>query len=110
MPAISFSTLKDKILSGEKKQTIRPFGSGFWMKFEKGSRLVGYWKMRTDECEKLFDSVLSEDPFIIELSDFTDELMILDGFSGVKDALRKWFWPKYPADLALMKFVVLRWG
>ena len=108
MPAISFSTMKDKILNGEKKQTIRPLRTNYWLKFKKGDSLVGYWKMRTSECEKLFESMLSEDPFIIDLSDFSDELMIRDGFSSLKEALQKWFSVKY-LNLVYMDFVVLRW-
>ena len=108
MPAISFSTLKDKILSGEKKQTIRPY-SDYWLKFKKGDRAVGYWKMRTPECEKLFESVFSEDPFITDLSEFDDELMSRDGFSNLREALLDWFWVKYPKNLPFMDFVVLRW-
>lgn len=69
---------------------------------------MGYWKMRTKECEKLFDSELFEDPFVINLTDFNDDLMRLDGFSSMKEALTKWFIPKYP-ELTQMEFVVLRW-
>jgi len=108
MPAISFSTLKDKILSGEKKQTIRPLMSDYWLRFKKGDRLVGYWKLRTKECEKLFDSVLSEDPFVVDMWDWDDELMKRDGFENLNDALEKWFQPKY-GNQTNRDFVVIRW-
>lgn len=41
MPVISFNTTKEKILSGEKKQTIRPKRSDYWLKFKRGDKLVG---------------------------------------------------------------------
>lgn len=108
MPAISFSTLKDKLLSGEKKQTIRPARTDYWLRFKKGDRVVGYWKMRTKECEKLFESKLSENPFIITMMDFDNELMIQDGFENIINGLYDWFIPHYGWDKD-MKFVVLRW-
>lgn len=112
MPGISFSTMKDKICSGEKKQTIRPY-SPFWMKWRKGDRLVGYWKMRTKDCEKLFDSTLSENPFVLYWGDFSTDLMQLDGFEGVEDANKRWFIPHYGSKQGgvyiMMLFVVLRW-
>ena len=110
MPAISFSVMKDKLLSGEKLQTIRPLNSDYWMKFRKGDRLVGYWKMRTKECEKLFDSTLSQDPFTIKMGDFNWYLMTWDGFKDLEDGLENWFFPKYGYQNWEKEFVVLRWG
>ena len=109
MPAISFSTLKDKILSGEKKQTIRPMLSNYWLNFKKGDRLVGYWKMRTPECEKLFESRLSENPFVVYLGDFDNDLMVKDGFKNINEAMNNWFVPKYGSRPKIDHFVVIRW-
>jgi len=109
MPSISFSTLKDKILSGEKKQTIRPILTDYWLQFKKGDRVVGYWKMRTKKCEKLFESKFSETPFVVYIGDFDDDLMRRDGFEDTKDAMHKWFVPKYGARPELDHFIVLRW-
>lgn len=112
MPAISFSTLRDKIEDGTKKQTIRPY-SPYWMKWRKGDRLVGYWKMRTKEREKLFDSSFNENPFFIKWGDFTDELMRIDGFKDLKEANDTWFIPHYGSKekgIYIMKsFIVIRW-
>jgi len=108
MPSISFSTLKNKLLNGEKKQTIRPRRTDYWLRFRKGDPIHVYWRMRTRECEKLFESKLSEDPFIITMGDFTDELMRRDGFISVFDALEKWFLPHY-GWVKDKEFVVLRW-
>lgn len=109
MPAISFSTLKDKLLSGEKTQTIRPARTDYWFRFKKGDRVVGYWKLRTKECTKLFEGVMSEDPFIVYLGDFDDDLMIRDGFESLNDGLENWFLPHYGERPEFDYFVVLRW-
>jgi len=112
VPVIIFSTLKDKILSGEKKQTIRPKRSDWWLKFKKGDKLIGYWKLRSKERELLFVSELSEDPFIVKWKDFTDELMQKDGFSDLETANKEWFIPKYGRNgkiIPEMEFVVIRW-
>jgi hypothetical protein len=111
MPVISFSTMRDKILSGEKKQTIRPY-SEHWMKLKTGDKLVGWWKQRSPEREKLFESVLSEAPFGIYWLFFTDSLMQRDGFYNLDRANAEWFIPHYgehgevDAD---KPFVVIRW-
>lgn len=112
MPAISFSTLKDKILSGEKKQTIRPMNTNYWLRFRKGDRLVGYWKMRTKECEKMFESTFCVNPFMLRWKDFNNHLMVLDGFKDLESANEEWFLPHYGDRFgwwADKKFVVIRW-
>ena len=109
MPAISFSTLRDKLEAGEKKQTIRPLKTHYWLQFKKGDPVYGYWKMRTKESEKLFESKLSQDPFVVDPSNFTQELMQMDGFKDRSDAIKNWFYPTYGPDYVLMNFVVLRW-
>ncbi len=53
MVAISFSVFKDKILSGEKTQTIRPYSPKRYGQIKKIERLQLYWKQRTKECELL---------------------------------------------------------
>ena len=79
------------------------------MKFKKGDRVIGYWKLRTKECEKLFEGILIEDPFKIDATDFTNELMVRDGFKDITDGLNSWFKPRYGPDFVIMDFVVLRW-
>jgi hypothetical protein len=55
--AVSFSVFRDKLLSGEKDQTIRPFSECRYCQIaKKGRKLQIYWKQRTKECEKLFDA------------------------------------------------------
>lgn len=120
MPAISFSTMKDKIISGEKKQTIRPKRSDYWLGYEEGDYLVGYWRMRTEGAsEKLFESQLSEDPFICYLNpdkyndgygavNFLESLAERDGFDSMAKMIQ-WFKDKYGEEYQDMEFVVLRW-
>jgi len=111
MPAISFSTLKAKLLSGEKTQTIRPKRSDFWLRFRKGDVLHCWWKLRSGKREKLFDAIITE-VFVVKWSDFTDELMIRDGFESLREANRKWFIPHYGENgnvVSDKEFVVIRW-
>ena len=109
MPSISFSTMKAKLLSGEKKQTIRPYRTDWWTRWEEGDRLVGYWMMRTKQCEKLFDSRFSEDPLIIIVNDIKrdEELARRDGFDSCQQAWDEWFFPHY--GNTVWEYVVLRW-
>lgn len=128
MPAISFNaeltdedgkTMKQKILSGEKKQTIRPKRSDYWLRWGKGDRLVGYWKMRSsEESKKLFESEFAEDPLMIKPNDWTNSLAYNDGFrprmiDGQKvsalGAMRYWFKEKYGEEYEDMEFVIIRW-
>lgn len=50
MPALSFSVFKNKIISGEKAQTIRRVRK---YPIRPGDRLTLYWKQRTPEIQKL---------------------------------------------------------
>jgi hypothetical protein len=112
MPAISFTIMQDKLRSGAKKQTIRLIRSGYWLRWRKGDRLVGYWKMRTGG-PKLFESVLAEDPNVVLWCDFTDALLQADGFASMEQANREFFIPLYGLRgeqvIPSLRFVVLRW-
>ncbi len=131
MPAISFSTMKDKIISGVKKQTIRPKRSDYWLKWEEGDRLVGYWKMRASgESEKLFEGEFRQNPFIITPKDdkWNGTLAVRDGFEGGENPIHnikgqvagqrytppkikmdRWFEDKYGKGYIDMEFVVIKW-
>ena len=56
MVAISFSVMKDKLLSGEKTHTIRKLNINRLHQMAKLKKLQIYWKLRTKETEKLFDA------------------------------------------------------
>ena len=129
MVAISLSIFKDKLLSGEKDQTIRPFSEYRWkqlLKAKEGKlRLQIYWKQRTKECEKLFDAEIM-DLFVMDLFPDTfvasdpnsddwrmltieedDELAIRDGFC-CHDELLDWLFDKYGDAVFTMRFIVIR--
>lgn len=57
MTTISFSVFKDKILSGEKRQTIRKVRKN---PIKVGDRLQLYWYQRSANNELLFDTVCTD--------------------------------------------------
>ena len=92
MPAISFSIAKDKILSGEKRQTI---GGDRKIPIKKGDKLYLWWKQRTRDREKLGDTIcLRVAPITIDRDRATmpnvvvtdpqllDKFAIADGFEN----------------------------
>ena len=59
MVAISFSVMKDKLLSGEKSHTIRKIKNLKRLhQIARLKKLQIYWKLRTKYTEKLFDATL----------------------------------------------------
>jgi hypothetical protein len=59
MVSISFSVMKDKLLSGEKKHTIRKINNLKRLnQMKRLKKLQIYWKLRTKYTEKLFDATL----------------------------------------------------
>jgi len=114
MVAVSFSVFKEKLLSGEKDQTIRPFSECRYCQIgKKRLPLQIYWKQRTKECEKLFDAVpeevfpvwLDPDAFMIYLYDRhagkillseeeQEEIIRRDGFKS-REEFFKFFIKKY---------------
>jgi len=50
MPLIGFTVFKDKILSGEKRQTIRKARK---IPIKEGDTLYLYWHLRQKDCELL---------------------------------------------------------
>lgn len=57
MPALNFTVFTDKILSGEKQQTIRPPRE---KPIEVGDKPYLYTRMRAKNCLKLGEAVCSE--------------------------------------------------
>ena len=104
MGLIGFTVFRDKILSGEKRQTIRlprkrpP---------KVGETLHLYWKLRTKECEKLMEAICTE-VLMKKWKEMKDdvELARLDGFNGLDD-FRKWFARYNPTDET--EFMIIRW-
>lgn len=108
---VNFSVFIDKILSGEKRQTIRRAGPK-WEKVEAGDRLTLYTGLRTKECRKLGEAFVesitpitidTDDSFVeihTPLGDFKlsyldlEDLAGRDGFDGVRDFFT-FFWNMY---------------
>jgi len=132
MVAISFSDSKllEKLLSGEKDQTIRPFSERRYRQITKIRKLQIYWKQRTKESRKLFDAELTEIfliylinpetkeewPHKIENQKLTpltqeeaEELVRRDGFKNIRE-LYAWFKQRYKKQKEKLegKFMVIR--
>lgn len=92
-PALSFSVFKDKLLSGEKCQTIRKIGK---RSINVGDKLVVYWKQRSKHNELLgvTECIWTRTTL---LKDVTYEEAIQDGFDGIL-ALWGWFNKHYSLD------------
>lgn len=80
MPLLGFTKLKEKLLDGTKTQTIRKPRKH---PLKVGDKLFIYWKLRTKECEKLGEAVITK----IERKRFdslTEEDALKDGFTPYK--------------------------
>lgn len=138
MVAVSFSVFKEKILSGEKTQTIRPYSEKRYETIKKIGKLQLYWKQRTKECELLGEAELESIDIIRfyapeNLLDFNgrgyptgtifkwngeqwvpvDEgdffaTIHRDGFETIND-MYEWFRKKYKDKLRTMNFMRIRW-
>lgn len=87
MVLLGFTVLKEKLLSGTKTQTIRIPRE---RPFKIGDNLQVCWKLRTKQCEKLFDAVVTK----IEtkaVGDIDEHDAILDGFDSLFDFRVAWF-------------------
>ena len=54
MPLLGFTTFKDKLLDGTKKQTVRKLRKH---PIKVGDKLYLYWHLRQKDCEKLGEGV-----------------------------------------------------
>jgi len=134
MVAISFSVFKDKLLSGEKTQTIRPYSEKRFNQLKNARVLHIYWKQRTKECQLLFladlvdlfrirfteekkvkkiiENYSSGDIEYLVFSHFLtdnelDDLVKFDGFNSV-DEMFDWFYNKYGDSMYEKEFMVIR--
>ena len=78
MPLLGFTKLKEKLLDGTKTQTIRKPRKH---PIKVGDKLFVYWKLRTKECEKLGEAIVTK---IVRKRafEFTREDAIKDGFEA----------------------------
>lgn len=120
---VNFSVFIDKILSGEKRQTIRRAGPK-WANVKAGDKLTLYTGLRTKQCRKLGEAVVESVGNMVfyragliaiithygEIwltEDQVDELIRRDGFDDVYD-FWKFFDAHYPERPIRMK--VIRWA
>lgn len=121
---VNFSVFIDKILSGEKRQTIRR-ASDKWANVRAGDRLTLYTGLRTKECRKLGEAVVeSITPIFLTpatgrawvrlpfgLAGLRDDdlefIALMDGFPNLS---RFWefFAEKYGFET--LEFYVIRWA
>lgn len=128
MVAISFSKFKEKLLNGEKRQTIRKHNPE---RIEQMKRLgiQIYWKQRSaNNSEKLFDAKLTDHfklrfvedatrypfflfrdhgPWAAPTDEFMDELAQKDGFKDYKEMVL-WFKDEYGDELFESEYDVIR--
>lgn len=138
MVAISFSVFKDKIVSGEKTQTIRPYSEKRYNLIKKIGKLQLYWKQRTKECELLREVTLESIDIIRlyaprNMLDFNSKgypvgnffkwdgkqwipldeedffaTVHRDGFGSTAE-MCEWFYNHYGDKVKDMKFMRIRW-
>lgn len=101
MPIIGFTVFKDKLLNGQKCQTVRRPRK---RPLRVGDRLIAYWRLRTKECEKLGETKI----MAIQrktVREFTEADAEKDGFEKEATTYRQipalekmllWFVHKYP--------------
>ena len=121
---VNFSVFIDKILSGEKRQTIRR-ASPEWKNVKAGDKLTLYTGLRTKECRKLGEAVVESItpifltpatgrawvrlPFgLAGLHDDDLELIaLMDGFPNLS-RFCEFFARKYGFET--LEFYVIRWA
>lgn len=121
---VNFSVFIDKILAGEKRQTIRR-ASPKWQSVKVGDKLTLYTGLRTKQCRKLGEAfVESITPIMIDtecdnvavetpLGDFNldlpalNDLVARDGFDS-NDEFFKFFCINY--KVGRFKMFVIRWA
>lgn len=121
---VNFSVFIDKILSGEKRQTIRRAGPK-WKNVKAGDKLTLYTGLRTKQCRKLGEAVVeSITPIFLTpatgrawvrlpfgLAGLRDDdlefIALMDGFPNLS---RFWefFAEKYGFET--LEFYVIRWA
>lgn len=112
MPALSFSLpwKRDKVASGECRQTIRPARKH---PIKVGDKLYLYWHQRQKDCRPLLvngESVVTcTESFQVTWADmrFDGYLSALDGF-GSKAAFYDWFSEQYHPKPDTL-FSIIRW-
>ena len=112
MPLLGFTKLKDKLLDGSKTQTIRKPRKH---PLKVSDKLYIFWKLRTKECEKLGEAVVTK-ICRKNLLEVTEDEAIKDGFekigySTARNKLLAAFAKMHPKIYVSTKFDVIsfRW-
>ena len=106
MVTVGFTMLKEKILSGEKTQTIRRWSEKY-ARLWPGVKLHLYWKLRTKECELLLIRHLKFSMGPITFSEFTEAMAVADGFNSLEE-MQTAFRGMYK-DAETQEYIVLVW-
>lgn len=135
---ISFSVFKDKIESGEKKQTIRKYSPGqyqrilnCWKKRETTGKYNLFWHNPRNGGTRIKDVTPLDRPYLISFNRscgqmnvhlltangmgratysaaILEDLAKDDGFNSASE-MWKWFEENYGKDMFQSKFIVIRW-
>jgi len=105
MPLLGFTKLKDKLLDGSKTQTIRKPRKH---PIKVGDKLFIYWKLRTKQCEKLGEAVVTK---IVRKAfcELTEKDAILDGFNWLGELIVAFDKMHDPRHDSLFDVISFRW-
>jgi len=114
MVVVRFSVLVDKVRSGEKKQTIRPFET--YQNLEIGDPVHCYsvekrvGVRRPVLKELLYVGTCTEiiAPIMYDHFKWNEQTSKLDGFKDTEE-MRRWFESKYPDLYPGKLFRIIRW-
>ena len=123
---LSFSVFREKIESGEKKQTIRKFTEQKYKIAVNAVKYQLYWRNPRNggtlikEVERSIEPFLigfqkGESPVYLIKDKYTlstrsqHEIAIDDGFGSVKEMV-DWFFEHYGEDMYTIQFIVFRWS
>lgn len=103
-PLLGFTTLQRQLFSGQKTQTIRKPRKH---PIKVGDTVHIYWKLRTKDCEKVGDGIVTniERKKIIDLA---DEEIWKDGFND-RGELYSWFYKTHGSTYLSEWFDVITW-
>ena len=127
MVAISFSVdgFVEKIRSGAKDQTIRPFNQRRYEQIKRIKKLQLYWKQRAKECFKIADAEVTEifkirfknliqiwdenkQEWVQATTEQIEEIVRRDGFESGWE-LYNVLYNTYGENIHEMDFMVIRW-
>jgi len=122
---LSFSVFREKILSGEKCQTIRKFTNKKWSMAKNARKYQLYWGNPRNggtlikEVNRSFDPFVigfqqSDNPIFLYKDNYTlssqsqHQLARNDGFTNVNEMV-DWFHEHYGDSMYAERFIVFRW-